>query len=101
MHPYRPSILTSRIFHPSQAALQRPDYPTGGILERAFRAHRRAMELPRGRGRSCTERFIIRKKGDAGRRGEEIEGIAGKMRSPQGRSFGIRLPQGYSSFQRG
>lgn len=83
-----------------QAALQGPNYSTGRILERAFRVDRRAVELSSRRIHFGTERFIIRKKGDARRRSKEAARVIGKMCSPQGRSFGIRLLEGHSSLQR-
>ena len=89
--------MFARLF---QAALQRPDYSTGGVLERAFRADRRAVEFPGRRVRADTERFASREEGNAGRGSEEAEGVTGKVRPPQGRSFRVRLLEGHSPLQR-
>ena len=58
------------------------------------------MEFPSGRVRPDTKRFAPREEGNAGRGSEEAEGATGKVRSPQGRSFRVRLLEGHSPLQR-
>lgn len=92
------NTLSSSLF---QAPLQRPDYSSGGIVERVIRADSGSVELLRGRDHIGTGRPAAGATGDSRRQSEKTEGTLGEVRHSQGRSFRVRVLESHSSLQGG
>lgn len=83
----------------SQAPLQRPNHPSGGVVERVVCTDSGTVELPRGRDHPGAYGCADGTKGSFTRQSQETKGAFSKMRRAEGRSFRVRLLEGHSPLQ--
>lgn len=83
----------------SQASLQRPNHPSGGVVERVVCTDSGTVELPRGRDHPGACGCADGTKGSFTRQSQETEGAFSKMRRVESRSFGVRVLEGHSPLQ--